>query len=141
MVYRAAVPGPGFPPLCSLLALLLPLPLDVDLLLLAPGFRRAFPLELVPVNRQLVLDGELVIHELPHGGERQSTVLQLEVLEVCLLLIRPAHRADELVPVLLDRQGGRQFQSAAFVLAIPRPDRVNLVCRASEAADAEYQRH
>ena len=53
-----------------LLVLLLPLPLDVELLLLAPEFRRAFPLELVPVNRQRVLDGDLVIHELPHGGER-----------------------------------------------------------------------
>jgi len=37
-----------------------PLPLDVELLLLAPEFRRAFPLELVPVNRKLVLDGNLV---------------------------------------------------------------------------------
>src|SRR3984893_7021405 len=73
-----------------LLVLLLALPLDVELLLLAPEFRLAFPLELVPVNRQLVVDGDLVIHELPHGGEGESTVLQLQVLEVCLLLVRPA---------------------------------------------------
>src|SRR6476646_7017520 len=106
-----------------LLVLLLPLPLDVELLLLAPEFRRAFPLELVPVNRQLVLDGDLVVHELPHGGERQRTVLQLQVLDVRLLLVRPAHRPGELVSVLLDRQCGRPLLVADFVLALPRPDR------------------
>src|SRR5438445_12282592 len=88
-----------------LLVLLLPLPLDIKFPLLAPYFRRAFPLELVPVNRQLVLDGELVIHELPHGGERQSTVLRLQVLELCLLLVWPAHRPGDFSPVLLDRPG------------------------------------
>src|SRR5436305_2996323 len=85
-----------------LLVLLLPLPLDVELLLLAPEFRRALPLELVPVDRQLVVDGDLVIHELPHGGERQGTVLQFHVLDRRVLLVRPAHRAGELVSVLLD---------------------------------------
>src|SRR5262249_33086354 len=58
-------------PLFSLLVLLLPLPVDIIFLLLAPEFRRAFPLQLVPVNRQRVLDGDLVLHQLPHGGERQ----------------------------------------------------------------------
>src|SRR5262249_43150253 len=48
--------------LFGLLVLLLPLPVDIIFLLLAPEFRRAFPLELVPVNRQLVLDGDLVTH-------------------------------------------------------------------------------
>jgi hypothetical protein len=46
------------------LILLLPLPRDIPFLLLAPELRRALPLELVPVNRQLVLDGDRVIH--PH---------------------------------------------------------------------------
>src|SRR5438874_11056391 len=125
----------------SLLVLLLPLPLDIKFPLFAPYFRRAFPLELVPVNRQLVLDGDLVIHELPHGGERERTVLQLQILEFRLLLVRPAHRPGEFVPVLLDRQGGRPLLVADLVLALPRPDRVYLVCRAREAADPEYQRH
>src|SRR5262245_27285743 len=134
------LPSIRLPPLCSLLALLLPLPLDVDLPLLAPDFR-ALPLELVAVDLQLVLDGELVIHELPHGGERQSTVLQFHVLEVRLLLVRPAHRPGKFVPVLLDRQGGRQLQPTDLVLAIPRPDGVCLVAlRARKAAEPEYQR-
>src|SRR5262249_56598453 len=107
--------------------LLLPLPVDIPFLLLAPEFRRAFPLELVPVERQRVLDGDLVIHDLPHGGKSQRIVLQLQVLEVRLLLIRPAHRAGELVPVLLDCQGGRTLLAADLVLALPRPDRVSLL--------------
>src|SRR5437773_2388600 len=63
--------GPPFDgrPLFSLLVFLLPLPADVEFLLLAPEFRRAFPRELVPVERQRVLDGDLVTHELPYGGE------------------------------------------------------------------------
>src|SRR5262245_2220618 len=102
----AAAPRPKFGTAQRLLILLVPPPLDVELTLLAPEVRRTFPLELVPVNRQLVVDGDLVIHELPHGGERQSTVLQLQVLEVRLLLVRPAHRPGEFVAVLLDRQRG-----------------------------------
>src|SRR5258708_23009485 len=124
-----------------LLVLLLPLPLDVELLLLAPEFRRAFPLEFVPVNRQLVLDGDLVIHELPHGGEGERTVLQLQILEARLLLVRPAHRPGEFVPVLLDRQGGRPLLPADLIFALPRPDRFYLVRRARDAADSEYQPH
>src|SRR5207245_10908450 len=94
-------------PLFSLLVFLLPLPVDIPFLLLASEFRRAFPLELVPVNRQLVLDGDLVVHKLPFGGERERIVLQLQILEARLLLVRPAHRPGEFVAVLLDRQGGR----------------------------------
>src|SRR5262249_28770802 len=124
-----------------LLVLLLPLPLDVELPLLAPELRGAFPFELVPVDRELVLDGELVIHELPHGGERQSAVLQLQVLEFLRLLVRPAHRPGELVPVLLDRQGGHPLHAADLVLALPRPDRVCLLAlRARKAAEPEHQR-
>src|SRR6516164_4918 len=59
-------------PLISLLALLLPLPFDVELLLLASEIRRGFAFELVPVDRQREIEGELVTHELPHGGIRQS---------------------------------------------------------------------
>src|SRR5690242_17888541 len=87
-------------------SLLLPLPLDVIFPLLAPEFRRAFPLELVPIDRQRVLDGDLIAHELPHGRECQRAVLQLEVLELFPLLVRPAHGPGELVSVLFDRQGG-----------------------------------
>src|SRR5262245_33280991 len=36
-------------PLFSLLVLLLPLPVDIKFLLLAPEIRRAFPLDLIPV--------------------------------------------------------------------------------------------
>src|SRR5947208_11352526 len=127
----------------SLLVLLLPLPLDIKFPLLAPYFRRAFPLELVPVNRQLVLDGDLVIHELPHGGERQSTVHRLQVLELCLLLVWPAHRPGEFVPVLLDRQGGCPLLAADLIFALPCPDRIYhlVVHRAGQAAYPEYQRH
>src|ERR1700737_244687 len=46
-----------------LLVLLLPLPLDVELLLLAPDLRCTFPFELVPGDRQLVVDGDRVVHE------------------------------------------------------------------------------
>src|SRR5215468_2285435 len=56
-----------------LLIVLLPLALDIPFPLLASEFRRALPLELIPVNRQLVLDGDAVIHprQLPLGGECQ----------------------------------------------------------------------
>jgi hypothetical protein len=64
-------------------------------LLLAPEFRRALPLELIPVNLQLVLDGEFVIPDLPLDGERQITVLQLQVPNRRLLLVRPAQRPGE----------------------------------------------
>src|SRR5439155_560350 len=119
----------------------LPLPFDVELMLLAPEFCRAFPLELVPIERQLVLDGDLVIHELPHGGKSQSIVLQLQVLEVRLLLVWPAHRPGELVAVLLDRQCGRSILIADLITALPRPDWIRLlVLRARKAAEPEYQR-
>src|SRR5213078_3593860 len=75
-----------------LLVLLLPHPLDVELLLLAPELRCTFPFELVPGDRELVLDGDLVLHKHPHGGEGQISFLQLHVLECRLLLVRPAHR-------------------------------------------------
>src|SRR5208283_5397946 len=71
----------------SLLLLLLSLPLDVEFPLLATAVRSAFPLERVPFNRQLVIDGELVVHEVPLGGERQNTVFRLHVLELRLLLV------------------------------------------------------
>src|SRR5271167_4864349 len=61
---------------------LLTLRFDVELLLPAPEFRCALPFEGVPVNRQLVLDGDLITHELPHGRERQLPVLQRHVLEL-----------------------------------------------------------
>src|SRR5436190_364477 len=124
-----------------LLVLLLPLPLDVELLLLAPELRCTFPFELVPGDRELVIDRDLVTHELPHGGERQITVLQLHILELLILLVRPAHRPGELVPVLLDRQCGRPLHVADLVLALPRPDRVCLLAlRARKAAEPECQR-
>ena len=50
-----------------LLIVLLPLALDIPFPLLASEFRRAFPLELVPVDLQRVLDGDLVTHQFPHG--------------------------------------------------------------------------
>src|SRR6516162_8199982 len=128
-------------PLFSLLALLVPLPLDVELLPIAPEFRRAFPLELVPFNRKRQIERELVTHELPHGGERQSTFLQLHVLELLVLLVRPAHRPGAFVAVHLERQGRRQLLAADLVVALPRPDRVYLVAlRARQAAEPEYQR-
>ena len=71
-----------------------------------PKSASAFPLKLVPLDLQLVLDGELVIHQLPLGGEGQLPVLDLHVLELRLLLVLPGHRAGELVAVLLDGQGG-----------------------------------
>src|SRR5438552_10019618 len=124
-----------------LLGLLLPHPLDVELLLLAPELRCTFPFELVPGDRELVLDGDAVIHKHPHGGEGQVLVLQFHVLEIRLLLVRPAHRAGELVPVLLDRQCGHPLLAADLVLALPRADRVCLVALgARKAAEAEYQR-
>src|SRR5262249_40746354 len=78
---------------------------------------------------------------LPHGGERQSSVLLLQVLELLRLLVRPAHRAGELVAVLLDRQCGHPLLAANLVLALPRSDRVCLVTlRARQATEREYQR-
>lgn len=47
-------------PHVSLLAFLLPLPVDVKLLLVAPDICCAFPLEFVPFNFQRVIDGDLV---------------------------------------------------------------------------------
>src|SRR3984893_5736490 len=124
-----------------LLVLLLPLPLDVELLLLAPELRCTFPFELVPGDRELVLDGDLVIHKHPLGGEGQNSFLQFHVLEFRLLLVRPAHRPGELVPVLLDRQGGHPLLAADLVLALPRPDRVCLLAlRARKPTEPEHQR-
>src|SRR5438105_4447592 len=67
------------------LLLLLPRPGDVELLLLPPEFRRAFPRELVPVNRQRVVDGDQVVHELPHDGERQLPILELRRRDLLVL--------------------------------------------------------
>src|SRR5881392_111854 len=129
-------PATDFKTAQPLLVLLLPLPLDVELLLLAPELRCTFPFELVPGDRELVLDGDLVLHKHPHGGEGQ-----ISVLEFRLLLVRPAHRPGELVPVLLDRQCGRPLHVADLVLALPRPDRVCLLAlRARKTAEPEYQR-
>src|SRR2546425_9880218 len=122
-----------------LLVLLLPLPLDVELLLLAPELRCTFPFELVPGDRELVLDGELVFHKHPLGGEGQISGFQFHVLEFRLLLVRPAHRPGELVPVHLDRQCGRPLLLANLVLALPRPDWVCLLLRTRKAAEPEYQ--
>src|SRR5207253_227579 len=80
--------------------LLLPLALNVKLLLLAPELRRSLPLKLVPVDRQGVVDGDRVTHELSHGGERQLPVLEFRFLDLLVLLVRPVHRPDELVPLL-----------------------------------------
>src|SRR5262249_54458297 len=126
-----------------LLLVLLPLALDIPFPLLASEFRGALPLELIAVIRQLVLDGDAVIHppQLPHGGECQRTVLQLQVLEPGLVLVRPAHRPDEVVPVLLDFQGGCPLLSADLILALPCPGRVCrfVVRRARQAAYPEDQ--
>src|SRR5262249_47132847 len=60
-------------------------------------------------------------------------VLELQVLELRLLLVLVGHGAGELVPVLLDGQGGLPLLPADLVLALPRPDRVRLgVLRARE---------
>ena len=118
---------PAFKTHRRLLVLLLPLPLDVKLLFLATKLRRSFPLELVPVDRQGVVDRDRVPLELPHGRERQLPVLEFHVLEFLILLVRPVHRPDKIVPVLLDRQFGRPLLVADFVLALPSPDRVCLL--------------
>src|SRR5262245_10250840 len=123
------------PTAVPLLVLFLPVPGDLTFLLLAAEFRRAFPLELVTFNRQRVVDGDFVIHELPHGGKRQSFFLQHRVLEVRLLLIRPGHRPDEFLSLLLHRQRGRPLLVADLVLALPRADRVCfLALRTRQAA-------
>src|SRR5262245_54900883 len=110
-----------------LLVLLLALPLDVELLLLAAEFRCAFPLEPVLVDLEREIEGILIAHELPHGRERQLPALELDVLESFVLLVRPAHRPGELVPVLRNRQFCRQLSAADLVFAFPRPDRVRLL--------------
>src|SRR5260370_29694970 len=109
-----------------LLIVLLPLALDIPFPLLAAEFRRALPLELIPVNRQLVLDGDAVIHprQLPLGGECQRTVLQLHVLELRLVLVRPAHRPGEVLHVLLDLPGGSPLLSAVLVIALQYTDTI-----------------
>src|SRR5438552_11410810 len=65
----------------SRLFLLLPLPRDVEFRLPAPVLHGAFAFELVPVDLELVLDGELVLPEHALGGEGQLAVLQFHVLE------------------------------------------------------------
>src|SRR4051794_35890307 len=126
-----------------LLVLLLALALDVELPRFAPEIRLALPLELVPVDRQGVVDGDLVLHELPHGGERQLPVLEFRVLERLVLLVRPAHGPDEPVPLLLDREGGGSLLIADLITALPCPDRIGrlVVRRVRQAACPEDQRH
>src|SRR5690349_4531146 len=65
----------GFTPQL-LLVLLLPLPRDVELTLLAPAGQCSFPFQLVPIDRELVLDVVLVIPKHPLGGKSQLSVLQ-----------------------------------------------------------------
>src|SRR2546422_10798749 len=105
----------------------------------APSLHCTFPFELVPGDRELVLDVEFVIPKHPLGGEGQICILQFHVLEIRLLLVRPAHRPGELVPVHLDRQCGRPLLLANLVLALPRPDWVCLLLRTRKAAEPEYQ--
>src|SRR6185436_19687854 len=125
-----------------LLVLLLPSPLDVERPLLAPTLYCTFPFKLVPGYRELVLDVELVIPKHPHGGEGQFSVFQFHILEFRLLLVRPAHRPGELVPVLRDRERGRPLLVADLVFALPRSDRVRLLAlRARKAPERECQRH
>src|SRR5436190_17052625 len=98
-----------------LLVLLLPLSFDVELPLLAPEVRRSLPVKLVPVDRQGVVDGDRVAHELSLGRERQLPVLEFRVLDLLVLLVWPVHRPGELVPLLLDRQGGRSLLPADLI--------------------------
>src|SRR5436190_18852919 len=65
-----------------LLVLLLPLSFDVELPLLAPELRRPLPVKLVPVDRQGVVDGDRVTHELSLGGERQLPVREFRFLNL-----------------------------------------------------------
>src|SRR5207342_1649923 len=84
-------------PMCStaprrtqpLLLLLLPLPLNIKLRLLAIALHGSFPFELVPINRELVINVDRVLPNHPLGGERQLRVLQFHVLEFRVLLVRP----------------------------------------------------
>src|SRR5687768_7392551 len=55
---------------------LLPLTLDVERPGLAPDVGLPLTLELLPLDLQFELDGELVILYLPLGGERQLPVLE-----------------------------------------------------------------
>ncbi len=68
-----------------LLVFLLPLPADVEFLFPATEVRRGFPFEFVPVDRQREIEGELVIHELPHRGEGQDSVFQFHLFEFRVL--------------------------------------------------------
>src|SRR5207302_656262 len=121
--------------------LLVLLPLNVELLLPAPELRRSLPVKRVPVDRQGVVDGDRVTHELSLGGERQLPVFEFRVLDLLVLLVWPVHRPDEPVPVLVDRQGGRPLLPADLIRALPRPDRVCLLAlRVRQTADPEYQR-
>src|SRR5947207_681619 len=115
-----AWPLAATPPL--LLLLLLPLPRDVKLRLLAIALDRAFAFQLVPVDRELVLDRELVIPQRPHGRKSELPILQFHILEFFILLIRPVHRAGQLVPVLRNRQRRHSLLAADLVLQLPRPN-------------------
>src|SRR5262245_34855842 len=122
--------------------LLLPLPLDVELIFLAIKLRRSFAFELVPIDRKGVVDRNRVVLELPHGGEGQFPVLEFHVLKFLIFLVRPVHRPGEVVPVLLDRQFRRPLLVADFVLALPSSDRVCLLAlRHRKAAEDEYRHH
>src|SRR5262245_20227714 len=127
----------GGPPL---LLLLLPRSRDVELPLLAADLRRGLARELVAVHLQLVLDGYLHVLQLALGRERQLAGLERHVLELRLLLVLEGHGAGELVPVLLDDEGGLPLLTADVVLALPRPDRVRLVVPGAQgAAEPEHQ--
>src|SRR6478672_10280581 len=105
------------------LFLLLPLPFDVELLLLAVELRRSFTFDLVAIDCQGVLNGNRTTHHLSLGTERQLAVFELQVLGLFVLLVRPVHRPGELVAVLRDRQCDCPRLVADFVIALPRPDR------------------
>ena len=126
-----------------LLIVLLPLPLDIQFLLLAPEFRRAFPLELVPVNRQLVLDGDLVIHVNFRTAEKVSvpsfsfTSLSSRPFWSGQLIV-PARLSPSFLIVKVDVRFCPPISYSHFHV----PTGLYLVVRrARQAADPEYQRH
>src|SRR5262249_55310076 len=111
----------------ALLFALLPLAIDIPFPLLAAEFGRALSLELIAVNLQRVLDVDALLHarQLPYGGECQCIVLELQVLELLVFLVRPAHRPGEVLPILLDLQSRCPLLFADFILTLPCPDRVD----------------
>src|SRR5207253_2564385 len=100
-----------------LLVLFLPLALEVELPLLPPNVDLSLPLELVPLDLQRVLDGELHVVHLPLGGERHLPALELHVLELRLLLVLVGHHPGKLAAILLDDQGGLPLLPTDLVLA------------------------